>query len=873
MHVFADTRYRLRVNGEFAGAGPGRFVTQHPEFDTYDLAGLLRCGKNTLEVEVNFFGASSYQTMPDGQPGFWAAGGAHGVNLATPGEWTAEVLRAWRPDAPLFSFAQNPVEICDTRLLDRGEPAEIEVCRGSGAPWGPLRPYSGTPLEFPHQEPSRIVLAGRLDQGERRYYFMSHNAASGPTAVKPWVAFATWILARQPGAVKVGCGWSELFLNGRRVAAKENVRFSNHCICDLDLRRGWNLLAGKACILSEYWAYGLAVPEDAGVSLHARRDERCADIFAISPPSKDKDLLVLPESGAVEAPGGWRTENGAPPNLTPARAMAWDVVARDAVRDVDFSRWADVSHIEGREATWCMEFSGDCLGYAILDAEAPPGTVLDVAFSDWLVASGGIAFYQSNPFLDSAERFILRGGRQRVELFHPRGGKFLQVTMRAPAEPAALALRGVQVRLRRTQHRDRTSFRCGEPAIDWMWPATMRTLLCSTDEAYLDCPWRERGSYIGDALVSVHLDHVLHADPRTSRRCLRQFAQAALPDGQLACCAPSWLRQPHEDYTLLWILALHDHWSLGGDLATVEELWPTVEGVWASPSWTAGASGLWNLHGRRQFVDWGVRESEREGDANATINLFRLAALRATAGMAEAMGRAASAADYRTQAAQVESALFDVLWDDDRGCLRASGGAATDALHANVLALCFSAGPGELRSRIVDYIEPRVLGNLARALRGKPHAGHLELYFLTYLLPGLAAHDRPDLAEHVLATHYGHLHASGHDTLPESLAGLVKGGESRCHPWSGAGTVYAARHILGIRPEQAGDPDSLVCAPLVHGIRRASGRIAHPRGWIEVQWEGEGTLPDVRAPQGVHVHRHAVRRTGKAEHAVVAAAC
>ena len=50
LHLFADTRYRLRVNGEFVGAGPGRFVTQFPEYDTHELAPLLRAGDNRISV-------------------------------------------------------------------------------------------------------------------------------------------------------------------------------------------------------------------------------------------------------------------------------------------------------------------------------------------------------------------------------------------------------------------------------------------------------------------------------------------------------------------------------------------------------------------------------------------------------------------------------------------------------------------------------------------------------------------------------------------------------------------------------------------------------------------------------------------------------
>jgi hypothetical protein len=59
LHLFADTRYRLRVNGAVAGYGPARFYPGHPQFDTVDLALLLRGGHNEIAVEVNSFGSSS----------------------------------------------------------------------------------------------------------------------------------------------------------------------------------------------------------------------------------------------------------------------------------------------------------------------------------------------------------------------------------------------------------------------------------------------------------------------------------------------------------------------------------------------------------------------------------------------------------------------------------------------------------------------------------------------------------------------------------------------------------------------------------------------------------------------------------------------
>jgi hypothetical protein len=87
LHLFADTRFRLWVNEVFVAYGPGRFVTQFPEYDSYDLSSYLTQGENLVRVEVNYYGSSSYQSMPDGQPGFIAAGGSEdgAINFATPG--------------------------------------------------------------------------------------------------------------------------------------------------------------------------------------------------------------------------------------------------------------------------------------------------------------------------------------------------------------------------------------------------------------------------------------------------------------------------------------------------------------------------------------------------------------------------------------------------------------------------------------------------------------------------------------------------------------------------------------------------------------------------------------------------------------------
>jgi len=866
LHLFADTRYRLQVNGEFVAAGPGRFVTQFPEFDTYELARLLRIGENLISVEVNFFGASSFQSMPDGRPGFIAWGGNEKTGLATPGAWRAFRLGAWRWDAPLFSFAQNPVEICDTRFSETGVPTPIVLLEGDDAPWGRLEPYSGAPIPYFVQYPKLIELAGRIESCEWRIGFMSHDPNNyqkvGREIPKPWTAFATWINSPREQFVTLSCFWSELLCNGHPVEIDTGTPHGNHGHCKLDLKGGWNLLTGKIQILSEYWAYCLGIPTASGISLHGCRDTACKEPFAVSP-NVAYCKIHLPSPDDAGAPDDWLLHDGDSRLLTPARIMGWDSPAADSLRNIEFARLSEVSRIEAVEATWCFSFVGEFLGHLVLEVEAPEGALLDVAYDDWQTAQGGVALYQSNPFTDAADRFILRGGRQRVEVFHPRGGKLVEVTLRSPAGRVPLSLHGIFVRSRQTSGDDHTRFSSDSSILDWTWPVAMRTLIASTDEAFSDCPWRERGSYIGDGLVNIHLNLLLNRDYRSIRRTLRLFAQAQLPDGQLACCAPAWLRIPHEDFTLIWLLAVHDFCSLTGDPSLSEELWPTVQKIWASPTWERHTSGLWNAGKTRLFIDWGVISSERKGDANAAINIFRFAAGKACARMATVLGKNEEASAFNAEATGVETAMMKFLWNDTEGRFHPSLNENSAAVHANILALAFGLGDFETRSRILSYLEPKLRNNFAKGISGGPFSGYLELYFLHYALPALAEHGRPDLAEMIIDQHYGFLRTFDDDTLPECFCRVESSHGSRCHSWAGTPAIYAARYILGIRQAFPGNPRKLVFNPVVHGITRASGRIAHPDGWIDVSWSlKDGIIhPEISVPQLVEVEK--MENTGR----------
>ncbi|MFN3683621.1 MAG: hypothetical protein ACK41F_06755 [Fimbriimonadaceae bacterium] len=857
LHLFADTRYRLWVDGRFVAYGPGKFVTESPEYDTHRLE--LGSGEHVVRVEVNFYGSSSYQTMPDGRPGFLAAGGTDDGSACfdTPGEWRSRVHRCWDPEAPLFSFAQNPVEICDLRVLQRELEGDaegaVETLPADRCPWREVRPRSAPYPDYRPIRPARASVVGTLRPALRWGFTVRHPSflQGDRRSQRHDCLFATQIWSPRDQTVAMEIFWSDLWLNGEPLHPRYEGPLGNHGWAEARLRQGWNRLVGRFEVLTEHWSYLLGFPVESGVGLHARPDRSVGEAFLLLGPSRPDEL----PDPATAGPEGWRLVAGSASEAAPGRWVAWEEPDDgSAARDVPLGE-APRELPLGTGAVWCLDFADEFFGHPLLEVEAPRGTILDVSYDDWRREDGCVRLYGSNPFVDATDRFVLPGGRTRVHVLNPRGGIFLQLTFHAPggAEGAACAVHDVAVLRRTVLPEPEGRFRCGDETLDWAWRTSLHTLRASTDESYSDCPWRERGSYIGDDWVALRLHRLCTADLRVALRTFDLFGRAQLEDGQLPCCAPAWLRQPHEDFSLIWLLAVRDLADSEEGPAFLARQWPVIERLWSSSRWrTDPETGLWNADGLRMFVDWGVVRSEREGRANAALNAFRVEAHRATADIAAALGMTEASRRHADHAERVAEAMLRHLWLEPEGRFAASLGAGTPALHANILALAFRIGPGD---RLLRYLEPLLERNLERGLAEGQDAGHAELYFLSYLLPALAEVGRPDLAESLLAGHYGYLRSLGLPTLPECFHRADRGGGSCCHSWSGAAAIYLTAYVLGLRRPDPFQPDRWVLHPIAHGVAGAEGSVPHRLGLIEASWRrvADGIEASVAAPPGVEV--------------------
>ncbi len=158
LHLFADTRYRLIVNGRTVAHGPARFFVVKPEYDTHDLLPFLRKGRNVIAIIVNSYGCVSFHSEVSigGLIAWGAFADASGntIQLATDESWRLSNRRATAakpPISPLHSMPANssmhakcpPAGTCPTSMTRIGPPLSHTEIRGTGASFSRARfPFS-----------------------------------------------------------------------------------------------------------------------------------------------------------------------------------------------------------------------------------------------------------------------------------------------------------------------------------------------------------------------------------------------------------------------------------------------------------------------------------------------------------------------------------------------------------------------------------------------------------------------------------------------------------------------------------------------------------------------------------------------------------
>ncbi|MBK8027926.1 MAG: alpha-L-rhamnosidase N-terminal domain-containing protein [Chloroflexi bacterium] len=116
LHISADARYYLYVNGVRLGYGPARGYPYRYHYDNYDIAEHLRIGKNVVAVMVNHWGEGTFHQLVV-RGGLLLQIDMDDI-IVSDARWRVRRNTAYRQNTPRISIQLPWEEQFDARLAD-----------------------------------------------------------------------------------------------------------------------------------------------------------------------------------------------------------------------------------------------------------------------------------------------------------------------------------------------------------------------------------------------------------------------------------------------------------------------------------------------------------------------------------------------------------------------------------------------------------------------------------------------------------------------------------------------------------------------------------------------------------------------------------
>ena len=854
LHLFANSRYHLFVNGTFIEYGPVRCYPEKPLYDTHQLAPYLRKGDNVIAVHVASWGMETFHHVP--APGAFVAWGEVGNIQLTTGSgasgWTCRRANGYDATAPKFSFAQAPLHLHDARLdtADWNQPRcagdgwTVPVALKNQDAFGTLAPRSIPHLTQTPLVPRALLGAYELDDDEIYAFRVSGaDLNTQDYGAGPRVFAYTYIYSPRAQDVVAGAYWGDHSLNGqpelKRVAHKDRPTREE---ITLKLNEGWNFYCVRYGMIWGAWDYYIVLPKSAGLKLSPTKDLN-GDVayLAAGPFTKEEDeklkTLPYPFSKPEDLPAlskGWVPKTRQAVHTNPGLGMASLRFARTL--ESSPSQIYDLTAAEGKRTAFVFDLGRRTLGRIFVDYDAPAGTVLDVGYSEDFRDQQPNVLRRAG--INTAEREIARGGPGRLELFEPRGFRYLQLSVLNATGTVHIRSVGAIEQVYPFEQLGR--FECSDLLLNEVWMLGWNALRLCSEDIYTDCPLRERTLYAGDMLAEMATTIVGNGDLRLARRCIELFTQHQTetdPNIGGRVPAPHGNPKPGDkinavsDFALVTLLAWVWHLERTGDIAFARALYPRYRRLLENALENRQADGI--VPHAFAFIEW--VEFER-GDRNASLHALLTRCFAAMSSMAAKLGEKADVKRYADAAADLAKVTREKFWDPAAQAYRDGFKDGKPLEHhtpcSSAWAVLYDvAAPNQFES-----IKTHLQAVLSKS-QAKPDR-RLSPYGGFYLLGALYKLGQVKLAEDLMRREWGRMALEGSDTVWEQFEAHA----SLCHAWAGAPTYYLSTQVLGV---PVGFPElepsaELVIAPQSETLSWARGVVPHKSGPIRVDWRIDG---------------------------------
>ena len=350
-----------------------------------------------------------------------------------------------------------------------------------------------------------------------------------------------------------------------------------------------------------------------------------------------------------------------------------------------------------------------------------------------------------------------------------------EVTVRAFHQQADLPVQG--------------RFACDDEELNRIFEVAAHTFLLCCDVFFLDGIKRDKWIWSGDAYQSLFVNRYLTGDREIEQRTL-----TALRGNDPVTTHINTIL----DYSMLWILAMGEHYDAYGDDAYLARMWPQMKSLTELLMSQRDENGF--VTGREQdwtFIDWA--DFDRDGPLCAEQML-----LAAVYGVMARFAPEAEKGFYLRERDALLSAVNRCYWEREKHAYVDSftSGKRHVTRHANILAIVFDLADAERKRELTENV---LLNSDVPAIT-TPYFRFFELDALCRI-----GYLKEVMAE--IKSYWGGMLKLGAVTfweeydpgLPAEQQYAMYGdpfGKSLCHAWAASPIYLLARYFVGLRRDQ-----------------------------------------------------------------------
>ena len=866
LNIFADTVYKLYVNGKFIGFGPVRFDPKYPQYDSYDLLPHLIEGVNVIAVLANFHGHKTFKNVPE-QAAMIAWGnigeGNSSIDLATnSGNWKCVEYAAHTRYTPKLSFALNAQIFYDQSKFDENwiKPEYDD------SNWNNAVEINGqdcfgelAPREIPFMSMQSVPVATKTrifpldNKHEDLYSFYIElpytlDTEKPQTRYKDSVDWETYIYSPHAQDIISSVLYDTVWVNGEICEPKlEDEAKPLRYNFIMSLNKGWNHIRGNVKIYQDIFECYLSLPRGKGLILSADKNEISNGRFF----KYTKINLKDDEPEWVYAAAQDKAQS-------PCREASWDTYAHSVeIAEADKLNgfiFRKSLYPDGFTLIFDMEHMRLVFPHFIFTGVK--GAAIDLLYADRYWSDNKHIRQQS--WIPLGERLVCSRDSVDWSPIQPRGFKYLNITVRNTQ--GDVKLENIDFISAHYPVKKSGSFECSDPALNNIWKMCALTQEINMEDVYEDCVDRERGLYTLDTLIQYHNNLACFGDHKLMKRSLELYAQSTHESGQFRCIYPNTGDYILPDFSLYAVEAFYSYYLYTGDKKLIETWWDSLmtnlnvfnalSDERADYLLCADPSDKSNKNDRRtgHLGDGGWTNNK---GVNCIFSCLYLIALRGAEFLAGEINKNKDFGDIKNRIKVLETSIPKAFWDEQKGLFADNLDMRDFSPHASLFALRAGVVSDDKFQIIKENIEPLLLPFFKNGYDGFGGTSFSTSYAY-YMLDSLYKAGLYNIAETCMKDGWGWVLSQGLKTTPEhwDLAA------SQCHAWTASPAYIMSRYILGVNFDIRQGLNNIIIDVKPGSIKWARGRFPHPLGDIEIEWrkdeDGRVRLK-AKTPEGVTV--------------------